>query len=98
MLTENLQRPRWLRTLERLKGRFAPHGTYGIMQVESDRPLSDRESVLVAVRDHFAGTAVAGHEDMWQRLNRLEPCLKRYNSNPDFVELATSALRVGAML
>ena len=41
-LTENLQRPRWIRRLERLKG--GP-GSYGLMQMHHSAPLTDEQSV-----------------------------------------------------
>jgi len=59
MVVENANRPRWFRWLERQKGRIAASGTYGIMQVSSPRPLSDEESIAVAVRDRFAGIVLA---------------------------------------
>lgn len=42
---EALQRPRWLRNLEGIKGKLHPSGTYGVAQVRADRPISDRESI-----------------------------------------------------
>lgn len=39
LYTENLQRPGWIRWLERAKGRLWPAGTYGVMQITSDRPF-----------------------------------------------------------
>lgn len=36
MIVENVQRPRWLRRFERLKGTVVRSGTYGILQVHSD--------------------------------------------------------------
>lgn len=59
MVVENANRPGWFRWLERQKGRIARSGTYGIMQVSSPRPLSDEESVALAVRDRFAGVVLA---------------------------------------
>jgi hypothetical protein len=98
MLTENLQRPPWLRSVERFKGRFFRRGTYGIMQVSADRPLSDRESIEVAVRNHFAGTALIPNENMWPRVDLFSDVLKTYNSNPDFIALAHVAMHVGEVL
>lgn len=38
LLVENLQRPEWLRQLERVKGLLIADGTYGVMQVRSPSP------------------------------------------------------------
>ena len=42
---EVLQRPRALRALERLKGRFVPSGSYGVGQVRADHPIDDEASI-----------------------------------------------------
>lgn len=84
LLVENVQRPRWLRRLERLVGRVLPIETYGVMQVRSDRPISDRESVEIAVRERLAGKAVEPHRRYSDRLTRL---IRSYNGNPKFVTL-----------
>lgn len=56
MQSESLQRPRWFRRLERLRGRFVGRGTYGVMQVKSDKPISDRASIDL-VADRYSGVA-----------------------------------------
>jgi hypothetical protein len=58
MVIENLQRPRWFRACERAKGKFFKHGSYGIMQVEADSPVSDEESIRIAVRTHLVAVSV----------------------------------------
>lgn len=58
MLIENIQRPRWFRRLERLKGVFFRAGTYGIMQVQSSHPISDEESVERCVSERLNGVQV----------------------------------------
>lgn len=45
MVLENAQRPAWFRRLERIKGRLLKQGTYGIMQIYSERPISDEISI-----------------------------------------------------
>ncbi|WP_146249153.1 MULTISPECIES: hypothetical protein [unclassified Curtobacterium] len=44
-IVEILQRPAWFRRGERLLGSLRGSGTYGIMQVAAERPISDEESV-----------------------------------------------------
>jgi len=47
-LVEQLNRPGWVRRLERVLVRG--HGTYGLMQVTSDRAVSDHDSVIAFVK------------------------------------------------
>jgi len=51
-VVEILQRPKWLRRCERVLGRFRRHGSYGVMQMTSNHPLSDRESIVRFSREH----------------------------------------------
>jgi hypothetical protein len=44
-VAEILQRPRWVRSAERLLGRFRSQGSYGVMQITSTKPISDQESI-----------------------------------------------------
>jgi hypothetical protein len=60
MLVENLKRPGWLRRVERIVGRVRKGGSYGVMQVHSDRPLSDEQSLEEAVRRFLAAQQIAG--------------------------------------
>lgn len=57
LVVENLQRPSWFRRLERFKGRLIKRGTYGVMQVRAQHPLTDEESIRIAVRSFLADTA-----------------------------------------
>lgn len=45
MVVENLQRPPWFRSLENRLGRIWGKGSYGILQVPSEYPISDEESI-----------------------------------------------------
>jgi hypothetical protein len=65
MLVENVQRPRWFRNLEHLKGLVFGSGTYGIMQVRADKPLSDEESIEQAIRERLAGVVVPFSPSMY---------------------------------
>ncbi|MGH8926498.1 MAG: hypothetical protein ACRDWA_18020, partial [Acidimicrobiia bacterium] len=53
LLVESLQRPKWLRGLERRFGWLLGFKTYGVMQVTSDKPLSDKESIDRAVHNYL---------------------------------------------
>lgn len=87
LLTENLQRPEWVRRLERMKGRLFHSGTYRIMQVTSDRPLSDRESVEKAVAENLRGLRVERNE-FGPDQESLYRILRAYNPDERFVTLA----------
>ena len=49
MIIENIQRPCWFRRIETLIGKVARRGSYGIMQVQADRPLSNKQSIKQGV-------------------------------------------------
>lgn len=98
MLIENLQRPGWVRKLERLKGRLHKPGSYGVMQVTTDKPVSDRESIDIAVSGFFAGSKAPAEESWWERDQRLRPIVVNYNSNPIFVDMVMQSLPTGAVL
>lgn len=56
LVVEAIQRPLWLRNLERLSVRLRIARTSGVMQVTSSEPLSDEESIRLAVKA-YAGTS-----------------------------------------
>ena len=87
MLAESLQRPRWFRGLERLKGRVYRKGTYGIMQVTSDRPLSDEHSLGLALHGHLADLPAIRNEDGHLDYEAIDAAVRQHNDTPDFVEL-----------
>lgn len=87
LLTENLERPRWFRRLERIKGRLFPNGSYGIMQVTSDQPISDKDSITRAVEDHLNGLPLIQGESGYADYDSVQNALKRYNDNVVFIQL-----------
>lgn len=86
MLVENLERPRWFRVLERLKGRIFPEGTYGVMQVASERPLQDLESIRRAVRDRMANLQLTKDEGYVDQ-EALVAFARQYNPDPAYHKL-----------
>lgn len=82
-LVENLQRPPWIRALERAKGTFIRKGTYGLMQVTADEPISDQESVSRAINQWFRNTKRNGY------VEDLEDLVNSYNPDPTFNDLVT---------
>lgn len=92
MVVENLQRPSWFRRVERLKGVVSPSGTYGIMQVLSDKPINDEESIekviIERLRDVNVRSAVG-----WVDSDLLHAFAQTYNSSSDFLALLEVAYR-----
>jgi hypothetical protein len=58
MLVENLQRPSWVRAVERLVGRFVGAATYGPLQREAGHALPDSEALDASIKSDFAGRTV----------------------------------------
>lgn len=81
---EALQRPRWMRRVERAKGRLVPKGSYGVAQITSSHPLSDAQSVQALCQEH-AGYYPARNSTGMVRQTLLEARIEKHNSNPAFV-------------
>lgn len=85
-ITENIERPAWVRKLERIKSYFFRSGTYGVMQVAATNFIDDFQSVDRAVEKYFKGTDSISFSD-----GELKYQLSKYNSDSKFIELATAA-------
>lgn len=83
-VVESLQRPSWIRKIERVKSWFIKSGTYGIMQVQSDGFVTDLESVEIAVPRFFSGTRGASFD-----VKRI--CVTRYNATDTYLGTVFSA-------
>lgn len=83
MLVENLQRPPWVRRLERSASRLRSQGTYGVMQVLSAEPISDTESVDLALGRHLGGFSVPSDPDVhgWAVISEK---LRTYNGSEEY--------------
>ena len=81
---EALQRPRWMRRLERAKGRLVPKGSYGVAQISASHPLSDAQSVRALCQEH-AGYYPLRNSTGMVRQTLLEARIEKHNSNPAFV-------------
>ncbi|MGH9890568.1 MAG: hypothetical protein ACREA0_00995 [bacterium] len=90
MIVEHLQRPAWFRRAERLKGRFQPRGSYGIMQIQADRPLTDEESIERAVTERLAGVRIR-NEHGWVDDDALAAFARSYNPSSDYRTLLDTA-------
>ena len=85
LIAESLQRPRWFRMLERLKGFVWKSGTYGVMQIRSDRPLSDYESIDKALAEyrHIFIDVLDRYDDDWH--SDVVTRLRVYNGSEAFI-------------
>ncbi|MET8252025.1 hypothetical protein [Micromonospora sp. NPDC005197] len=89
LYTENLQRPSWFRRLEYIKGAVFPRGSYGIMQASSPYPISDEQSIDVAIDRYLRDVEIpTDPEHGIPDREALERTLRRYNRSSAFVELA----------
>lgn len=64
VVAEALQRPRWMRRMERAEGRLIPKGSYGVAQMTASHPLSDVQSVQALCDQHagyYPARSSAGH-------------------------------------
>ena len=91
ILIEAIQRPRWFRRLEFMKGIIFRKGTYGIMQVQSPRPIRDRTSIDKALQTHRA--AFKPREAEGRSYNSISEQLRSYNRSQQFLDLANRIYR-----
>ncbi|MFA6197601.1 MAG: hypothetical protein WC734_00395 [Patescibacteria group bacterium] len=88
-LVENVQRPLWFRRIERFKSKLHKSGSYGIMQVHSDTPLNDEQSIIYAIDKYFIDTTNHTlHEDADDCVTNA---IKSYNSEEKYAELVMKA-------
>ena len=85
ILTESIQRPRWFRRLEFVKGVVFRKGTYGIMQVQSPHPIRDRKSIDEALRTHRSAFEPQSQD---RTSTSIPDRLRGYNSSQEFLDLA----------
>lgn len=84
-IVENLQRPSWLRKLEYIKSIFIKKGSYGIMQVNSDKYLDDIQSVKLSIDKHFKNhPKISSGED-------IDKIVRNYNKNNKYIDYVTRA-------
>ncbi|MGD8151221.1 hypothetical protein [Ornithinimicrobium sp. Y1694] len=78
---EVMQRPRWLRRIER---RWPRTKSFGVAQVSSDRKLTDTESVTL-LSQRLADVQVPIEYGTVKRTPTLEWTLEKHNPNPAFI-------------
>lgn len=65
MFAEALQRPSWIRRLERVKGKIIPHGSYGVTQETSSRPIGDVEAIRITASKLSHAWSMVEHQYGW---------------------------------
>lgn len=60
-------------------------GTYGIMQVMSDRPIDDKQSIDIAIRNHLDGSSKIVDSKGNYNLELLNQYIQKYNPSLVFV-------------
>lgn len=84
-IAENLQRPKWFRSLETIVSKFGSKGSYGIMQVQTDKPISDSESIKLAITKYFKDTK-------WKSKTEIDETIHNYNSSENYVSLVNEII------
>ncbi|OGM76133.1 hypothetical protein A2210_02890 [Candidatus Woesebacteria bacterium RIFOXYA1_FULL_40_18] len=85
-VAENLQRPKWVRKIENIKAFLRLYGTYGIMQVRSNKPISDEESIKVAIRERFKNSASVFDPDQRRKI------VSDYNKDSRYIDVVFNIL------
>jgi len=85
-IVENLQRPLWIRKVEKTKSYINKPGSYGIMQTKSDHYLNDKESIEKATKEYFANSKYE-----YMDFDTLEKWVSKYNMSSNYVELVKAA-------
>jgi len=86
---EVLQRPRWLRSIEKIKGIVFRRKSYGVAQVSSDSPLSDKESIIRLCQNYagyYPKAELADHE-------RIRAKVEMHNLDDEFTKPCLSSTK-----
>lgn len=98
MLTENIQRPRWFRRLEKLGARtFRKRASLGLLQTPGDPGDSDADLLARAIEERFAGVRIKG-DDGYVDWPAVEAFARSYNSDSKYVDLLSAAAQEVASL
>jgi hypothetical protein len=79
-IAENIERPLWFRQIENFFSIFLKKGTYGIMQIKSDKPISDEMSVELAISKYFKDTKLLSFSEKMLKV-------RGYNNNQKYIDL-----------
>lgn len=85
---EVLQRPRWVRNLERVKGKIYGPGSYGAMQIQSRTPVSDKESITLGGQRHAGSWGFSNVQGWWApRDGQVWKAAAAQNEDKNFIGL-----------
>lgn len=90
LLVENLQRPLWARRIEHAKSLVFRKGSYGVMQVVSDRWIDDNTSVQRAIELYLAGQFIGRNEYGTSHPDSIRTALLTFNRDADYFALVES--------
>lgn len=76
-IAENIERPAWFRKFEYFSSLIAKHGSYGIMQTQTDKPIDDKASINIAIEKYFKNTKYASKEE-------IEIAIRKYNNSDHY--------------
>lgn len=87
VLGEVLQRPKWVRRLERFFGYWRSEGTYGVAQAVGSNSMTDKQSITLLVQQ--MKDLSLDYLDSDHRVNtvRFRACVERRTPDPEFSEL-----------
>lgn len=85
-IIENIQRPKWLRIIERIFGKLKRSGSYGIMQVTLAKPISDIDSIEKSIFEYHKDTINL------QNYKELYDHVKKYNPSNEYIDLVIKAM------
>jgi len=76
-IAENIERPAWFRKFEYFSSLIAKHGSYGIMQTQTDKSIDDKASINIAIEKYFKNTKYASKEE-------IEIAIRKYNNSDHY--------------
>lgn len=93
MLVENIQRPAWVRRLERIGSwMIGKPGTLGILQTRGTATATDEQLLRKAIRDQFRRQRPPADLSAYESWDWLDRFARRYNPDRNFVDALHEAV------
>jgi len=83
-IVENMQRPKWIRFIERLKSLIIKEGSYGIMQVKSGKYIDDKTSIKIAIKKYFKITKYIKELECGKIRKEIISVVMKYNPDQKY--------------
>ena len=90
MIAESLQRPRWFRRLEHRFGLLLGARSYGVMQVPNSAPMTDEESIELAVHGYLRGPRIGSDQYGYPDYEAIKAAAMGYNPSSEYAELVAA--------